>query len=230
MRVRDRQAGVGRYALVVGTILVVLLAVFLGVEALGVPLLTDPTPWMDRAGALPAALGVGLLVVDVALPIPSSLVMITHGALFGLVLGTALTLLGAMGAALLGFAVGRRGGRLLDRFVSAAERERADRLLERWGTLAVLVTRPVPILAETTVLMAGASRMGWRELAAAALVGSVPQALLYAAAGALGASFESSAALLGLALLIAAAAWLIGRRIGAHLTRAGGRGAARTER
>ena len=216
-----------RYWLGVGAIPIALLATFLIVEALGVPLLTDPTPWMGRAGAVPALVGVGLLTVDVALPVPSSLVMIVHGALFGVALGSALTLVGSLGAALLGFAIGRRGGRLLERFVPAAERERADRLLARWGALAVIVTRPVPILAETTTVMAGASRMGWRELAAAALVGSIPQALLYASAGALGVGLGNGAVLLGAALLIAGLAWLVGRSVGARLLRAADRGPAR---
>ena len=225
-----RARGIGRYWLGVGLLVIVLLAAFLVVEALGVPLLTDPTPWMERAGPVPALVGVGLLIVDVALPVPSSLVMITHGALFGFALGALLTLVGAMGAALLGFAIGRRGGTLLDRFVPFAERERSDRLLARWGALAVIVTRPVPILAETTAIVAGTSRMGRRELAAAALVGSIPQALLYAAAGVIGASFGSSAGLLVVALAVAALTWIVGRRYGARLLRAAGEGAVRPGR
>jgi uncharacterized membrane protein YdjX (TVP38/TMEM64 family) len=115
------------------------------VEALGIPLLTDPTPWMQHRGVLAAVVGVTLLIADVLLPVPSSLVMVAHGALFGVVLGTLLSLLGSIGAALFGFAIGRRGGKLLERVVTPAERVRADKMLARWGTLAVIVTRPVPL-------------------------------------------------------------------------------------
>jgi hypothetical protein len=45
-------------------------ALFLAVEALGVPLLTNPAPWLGRGGALAALVGVGLLVADVVLPVP----------------------------------------------------------------------------------------------------------------------------------------------------------------
>lgn len=145
------------------------------------------------------------------LPVPPSLVMVAHGALFGVVVGTLLSVVGNTGAALFGFFVGRRGGPLLARFVSA--QERADGLLARWGTLAIIVTRPVPLLAETTVVMAGASPLGWRRVALAALVGNLPVALVYALTGAVAASFESGALVFGLVLVVACLSWLVGRRL-----------------
>ena len=79
-----------RYLVVIAAVFVVFLLLFIAVEALGIPLLIDPTPWMRRGGVLAAALGVSLLVADVLLPVPSSLVMVAHGALFGVLIGTLL--------------------------------------------------------------------------------------------------------------------------------------------
>lgn len=193
-----------------------MLAFFLGlfflVEALGVPLLVDPTPWLNHGGVLAATLGVGLLIADVLLPVPSSLVMVAHGALFGVVGGTLLSLLGSTGAAMFGFWIGRRGGRLLERLVTPEERERADRLLERWGMLAIILTRPIPLLAETVAIMAGASRMGWGRTALAALVGSLPPALLYALTGASAGKFQNSTLMFLFVLLITGLFWMVGRR------------------
>lgn len=197
-----------RYWIMVASMLGISLALFFLVEALGVPLLTDPSPWLDRGGAVALCVGVGLLIVDVALPVPASLVMIAHGALFGVVGGAVLSLVGSTGAALAGFAIGRRGGPLLARLVPADERARADRLLARWGMVAVVVTRPVPILAETTAVMAGASTMGWAHVAIAAVAGSLPAAVLYALTGALAASFEHGVLVFGLVLMIAGGVWL----------------------
>jgi uncharacterized membrane protein YdjX (TVP38/TMEM64 family) len=199
-----------RYWLVITGMLTVFTALFVVVEALNVPLLTDPEPVLQQAPLAAAVVGVGLLVVDVALPVPSSLVMIAHGAAFGPLLGAALSLLGSLGAALLGFAVGRRGGPLLDRVVSAGERRRADALLARWGVLAIVVTRPVPLLAETTVILAGASPLGWRRTAVAALVGSAPAAVLYALAGSIATGLGNPAAVFALVLLLAGATWAVG--------------------
>jgi uncharacterized membrane protein YdjX (TVP38/TMEM64 family) len=201
-----------RYWLITAALLAFFLALFGIVEALGVPLLTDPSAWLGRGGPLAAALGVGLLVADVFLPVPSSLVMIAHGALFGVVWGTALSLAGSLGAAALGFLVGRRSDRLIARLVSPPEKARADELLSRYGALAVVVTRPIPLLAETTAILAGASPLGWGSLLLASAAGSLPPALLYALTGATSKSFGSGVLMFALVLAIAGALWLFGRR------------------
>lgn len=199
-----------RYLGVVVGMVVALLAMFAVVESLGIPVLTDPQPWLDRGGVAAAATGVGLLVADVALPVPSSLVMVAHGAVFGVFVGAALSLAGSVAATLVGFAIGRRGGGVLDRLVSTEERRRADALLQRWGVLALLVTRPVPILAETVAILAGASSLRWGRTALAAVAGSLPAALLYGLAGAVAASFGDAALVFGAVLVLGGAVWLVG--------------------
>lgn len=200
-----------RYLLLMTTLMVFFIVLFFIVEALGVPLLSDPTPWMKQGGAFAAALGVGLLIADVLLPVPSSLVMVAHGALFGVVVGTLLSLLGSVGAALFGFAIGRRGGKFLNRVVTPAEQSRANQLLARWGALAIIVTRPIPLLAETVAIMSGASSLGWATVALASLAGSLAPALLYALTGAAVANFQNTSLMFGVVLLVAGVFWLVGR-------------------
>jgi uncharacterized membrane protein YdjX (TVP38/TMEM64 family) len=202
-----------RYLLVMGGMLALFLLLFFLVEGLGVPLLTDPTPWLNRGGAWAAALGVALLVGDVLLPVPSSVVMVANGALFGVPIGTLLSLLGSTGATLFGFWIGRRGGKMLDRLVPPAERERADLLLQRWGMLAIVVTRPIPLVAETVAIMAGASPLPWTRTALAALAGSLSPALLYALTGAAAGRFQNTALMFLFVLLITGVFWIIGRKI-----------------
>ena len=199
-----------RYLLTVVALIVLFTILFLIVEALGVPLLSDPTPWMKHGGVVAASIGVGLLIADVVLPVPSSIVMVAHGALFGVLWGTMLSLIGSVGAAVFGFAIGRRGGALLERVVTPAERARASSILSRWGTLAIIVTRPVPLLAETVAIMAGASSMTWRAIVVASIAGSLPPALLYALTGAAVANLENTAPMFGIVLLVAGVFWLIG--------------------
>lgn len=200
-----------RYLVIMGGMVAFFLLLFLVVEAMGVPLLTDPTPWLGRGGLVAAVVGVGLLVADVLLPVPSSVVMVAHGALFGITGGTLLSLTGSMGAALCGFAIGRRGGKLLERLVSPSERERADGLLRRWGMLAVIVTRPVPLLAETIAIIAGTSSLGWTRIALATLIGSLPSALLYALAGASVARLQNTLLVFCFVILSAGVCWMIPR-------------------
>jgi len=199
-----------RYLLTVVALIVLFTILFLIVEALGVPLLSDPTPWMKHGGVVAASIGVGLLIADVVLPVPSSIVMVAHGALFGVWWGTMLSLVGSVGAATFGFAIGRRGGALLERVVTPAERARASSILARWGTLAIIITRPVPLLAETVAIMAGASSMSWRTIVVASIAGSLPMSLLYALTGAAVANLQSTALMFGAVLLVAGVFWLVG--------------------
>lgn len=202
---------VKNYRLAVAALVALLLVAFLVVEAAQVPLLSDPAPALGSGGVVAALLGIGLLIGDVVLPVASSVVMLLHGALFGVAIGALLSLIGATGAALVGFVIGRRGSPLLARVIPAPERRRADELLDRWGLLAVIVTRPVPLLAEAVAMMAGASRMRASTIAVGAAIGALPAAVLYAVAGALAVSFVNGALVFGAVILLAGAAWLLGR-------------------
>ena len=170
------------WAFVVG-LMAVLLLLFAVVEALGIAVLVDPSPWLATANLAAAVVSVGLLVVDVLMPVPSSLVMIANGSLFGVWLGAALSLIGMVGAGALGFWIGRRGAGTISRVIGPDEQARADRLLGRWGLLAIAVTRIVPIVAETTVILAGASPIRWPAALAAIVLGSIPVAILFAVIG-----------------------------------------------
>ncbi len=195
------------------------LAVFLVAEVFAVPLLEDPASWLPGGGVLAGVAGVGLLTADVVLPVPSSLVMVVNGALFGVVIGAALSLLGGMGSALAGYGLGRVGGPPLLRSVcSEAERDRADLLVRRWGLLAVAATRPVPLLAETVAVVAGASCLGPVRTTVAAAAGSLPGAVLYSVAGSLDVGAPSGLVVFAVVSAIAASLWALGlRRHGSHV-------------
>jgi uncharacterized membrane protein YdjX (TVP38/TMEM64 family) len=200
-----------RFWIVTVSMMATFLGLFALAEALHVPLLTDPGPWLSHGGVAAALIGFVLLVADVVLPVPSSLIMIANGTLFGTLVGTLLSLAGSLGAGLFGFALGRRGGPLLARLVPEDERERADALLRRWGDLAIVVTRPIPILAETVAVLAGTSPLGWGRMAAATLAGSLPAAFLYALTGATAARMDNLILVFALVLLVAGLFWALGQ-------------------
>jgi uncharacterized membrane protein YdjX (TVP38/TMEM64 family) len=215
----QEKAEVRLYSMIAVLLFGSFLILFLLAEALNITLLKEPFFWLSQTGVLAGFTGVCLLVADVALPVPSSLVMIVHGALFGVVIGTLLSLVGSTGAALVGFAIGRRGGPLLVWLAPAEELVQAERLLIRWGMLAIIVTRPVPLLAETTAIVVGTSRLGWGRATLAALAGSLPGALLYALTGAGTAGFQNGALVFGLVLLMASSFWLVGRWLESRLVK-----------
>lgn len=202
-----------RYWLFTGGCLLLLALLFLATEAAGLPILSDPRPWLAEHSIAAGAIGVSLLLLDVALPVPSSAVMVAHGAIFGLWLGALLSLLGSVGAALVGFGLGRAGNATIRRFGSPAEHARAGALLARWGLLAIVVTRPVPLLAETVAILAGASPLSWSQALLGSLLGGLPAALLYAAAGATAASLGNELLVLVVVLALAGLVFVVGQRM-----------------
>ncbi|MEH0934638.1 TVP38/TMEM64 family protein [Micromonospora psammae] len=214
------------YPVVLAGIPAVLVVVFLVVEALDVPVLTGPTPMPREAGPAAAAAGVGLLLVDVALPVPSSLVMTANGALFGVLAGTLLSLIGGLGATLVAFGIGANSRHLIARATTPTQHARAEALLRRYGLMAVLLTRPVPVLAETVALLAGTYRLGWRRVALAGAGGVLPTALVCATAGAAARTARGATitvvVLLGVVTL---AGWLVRRKAAPEASRPAGRSA-----
>jgi uncharacterized membrane protein YdjX (TVP38/TMEM64 family) len=181
-----------RLALLCGAVVAVLLSSFLLVQALGVTLLDDPRSALDGGGPWPGVLGVSLLVADAVLPVPSSVVMIS--------LGAALAFAGRFGMAIAGLALGRAGAPVVVKLIGRPREVHAEGLVERWGAFSIIVSRPVPLLAEAVVLAAGAARLPWRVALSAALVGSIPEAVVYGAVGA-AATTAADGALVWLAFL-----------------------------
>jgi len=170
--------------------------------------LTDPA-WIDRqlrllgerpGGQVWLTLTVaGLLAGDLVLPVPSSVLMTLAGYLLGLLPGALAAFAGAWCSALIGFGLCRRyGQRAFTRLVGEREAQRFATLLETYGAWAILLSRAVPLLTETTSCLAGLSPMPFSRFAALSAAGTLPICLVYAWAGAAGATHG-----IGWALLVA---------------------------
>lgn len=186
--------------LLVGGIAAIVIAVFAIAGALGLEL-----------AASSSAVACALLVADVVLPVPSSLLLAWLGAEHGVVAGAALGAAAHTAGGALGFALGRLAERPIGRWIGEAERARVDRLIARWGIAGVAASRPVPVLAETVAIAAGLSRgLGGGRFVLAAAAGSLPYAAINAAAGAEAREGDVGVAL-GAAVVIAIAAAIFSR-------------------
>lgn len=184
-------------------------------EVCDVTLLLNPFDAIARNGPH-AWVGAGLLVADIVLPVPSSLVMLAHGALFGVIPGAALSILGRTGNALVGVLMGRWAGHWLNRrgvSRSLSEMGKSGELVRRWGLTAVVLTRPIPVLAESTLVAAAASSLSPSAVIGAAVVGAVPEAMFYAVAGDTAASHASGAIVVVALIVSAAMGWTAVARI-----------------
>jgi membrane protein DedA with SNARE-associated domain len=146
----------------------------------------------------------GLLAADLVLPVPSSVVLAAGGAAAGWKLAALAGTAGMLAGNLAGYWLCRSfGGSALRRFVKPEEAERFGRWLDRWGPAALVISRLVPMMAETLSCLAGLGRMGFGRFLVALVLGTVPVAVFFACWG------ERGTHVVAVSLAAPAAGWLV---------------------
>jgi len=124
----------------------------------------------------------GLLV-----PIPSEVVLLATGMIWGIWIGGIMGIIGSMAAGLLCFYISRKGGRpLAEKFVGENIIEVLDDFIRKHGMLSILILRSAPILAFDPVsYVSGLVDLDVKKYATGTLIGSIPRAFFYSTLGAL---------------------------------------------
>lgn len=126
-------------------------------------------------------LGAGLLISDLFLPIPTTVVIGAMGAVMGVAPAACWGWLGLTLAGLTGYGLARLGGKAwVDKLASPQEQIRYRQLFDRWGGLAVVLSRMLPILPEVLSVLAGLYGMKARNFVLAVTLGSLPPAVIFA--------------------------------------------------
>jgi uncharacterized membrane protein YdjX (TVP38/TMEM64 family) len=159
-----------------------------------------------------ALLGLGLLIADVVLPIPSSIVAVGLVIALGPITGGAVVALGAFLSFVLGYGLGRVVPEWrLRRWIGPAL---WDRMRQRAGNTDawwIALSRPLPVLAELSAILAGVWRLPlWRTFAQAAAASTVLGAL-YGGSAWLGAQAPSAWVSIAVLLLLPATFWFAHR-------------------
>jgi uncharacterized membrane protein YdjX (TVP38/TMEM64 family) len=190
-----------------GALALGLLLLILGPFALwgeGIEAWVEAGNWArDWGRAGPAAVLAGLLAADGLLPVPSSLASTLLGGLLGAANGTLVSAAAMTAGVLLSYLLGRWGGRpAARRLVGEAGLRAAAGWLDRNGVLALVLCRPVPVLAEASVIAAGLAGMRPGPVLVATGLANLGISAIYAglgaAAGGLGAFLLAVVAALAL--------------------------------
>lgn len=129
-------------------------------------------------------IGVALLVSDLLLPIPTTVVIGAMGAVLGVGVAAFWGWLGLSLAGLTGYGVARLGGQVwADKLAPPEKQAEYRRMFNAWGGLAVVLSRMMPILPEVISVLAGLYRMRASRYVAAVALGSLPPALGFAWVG-----------------------------------------------
>ncbi|HNT74481.1 MAG TPA: VTT domain-containing protein [Anaerolineae bacterium] len=160
------------------------------------------------------ALGLGLLLGgDILLPVPSSLASTAAGFVLGFVRGMLTSWAGMTVSCLLGYWLSAKLGRpLAVRLVGERDLERLAALQKRFGDWVILAARPVPMLAEASVMFAGISHVAFGRFMLLTALSNLGISAVYAAVGAFSSNVNSFLlAFFGAILAPAAAMWLMNR-------------------
>lgn len=163
----------------------------------------------NQPGLVVVVLG-GMLASDILLPIPSSLVSTACGFLLGLVPGLLTSFVGMSISCGLGYVLGEHFGRPFAlRVVGEPELQRLEQLSRRLGDWAIIVARPVPVLAEASVMFAALGRVPLKRFLLLSGLANLGISLVYAIVGAFSATADSFLLAFGGAILLPGLAMLL---------------------
>jgi len=142
--------------------------------------------------ALVACVLAGLLASDILLPVPSSVVSTACGLFLGFTFGALVSLAGMVVSCAIGFWLACIMGRpLASRLVGESEMRRLERLSARLGDWVVVICRPIPVLAEASVLFVGLGQMSTIRFFLLSTLSNLGISAVYAAIGAYAANVNS---------------------------------------
>lgn len=168
--------------------------------------------WMESYGAWAWAAGMVLLVADIVLPVPSTVVMSALGWMYGWWLGGLISAAGSMLAGIIGYAACRWLGRGAARWLAGEEGLRkGEQIFEKRGGWLVAMSRWMPVLPEAVACLAGLSKMRLGVFLPALACGSLPTGFAFAAIGHLGQQQPGWA--IALSCLLPVALWLAAARL-----------------
>lgn len=137
--------------------------------------------WLDSLGEQVWIYAIGLMIADVLIPIPTTVIITALGQKYGPLLGGLIGVLGSFLAGITAYGGTRMLGRRFACWLLGDDMPRAERFFERSGTFAVACSRWLPLLPEAISCMAGLARMPFAAYCVALLCGAVPMCFAYAA-------------------------------------------------
>ncbi|MBL68474.1 MAG: hypothetical protein CMO74_08505 [Verrucomicrobiales bacterium] len=155
---------------------------------------------------------VGLLTLDVFLPIPATAVLTTLGGAYGPLLGGLIGTLGTFCAGTTGYLLCRWMNENAARFLIGERGLVLGRnFFARSGGWVIVISRWMIILPEILSCFAGLSRMPPREYFAALFCGVVPMSFTFAYLGSLGPAKEHPGLAMALSAAIPVGLWALWR-------------------
>ena len=154
---------------------------------------------------------VALLVVDVVIPIPSSIVCTAAGIFMGIPAGILAAWIGLTGTVAASYLIGRFATKPAEAVIGKQEFHLLQRFHQRHGIWLLIAMRPVPILSEASVLFAGISRLAPLPVLLVTGLGNLIVAGMYVVLGAWGREADAFLPAFGLSMVLSALFMVVAR-------------------
>lgn len=150
--------------------------------------------WLNRYGSWAWAMGIVLLMGDLLLPLPATLVMSALGYIYGPVGGGLIAAFGSMMAGSLGYWLCRlMGEKTAMALLGLKDYEKGKKLSGKIGGWVVVLSRWLPVFPEVVSCMAGLVRMPALQFHLAVACSSIPMGFVYAFIGSAGGNYPALA-------------------------------------
>ena len=138
--------------------------------------------WLRSAGSWAWAAGIGLLVVDLFLPVLGTVVMSALGLVYGWFFGGLFSAVGSIGGGILTYGLARKLGRSAASWLTGENgMKEGERLfVGETGGWLVALSRWMPVLPEVITCLAGIAKMQFGRFVAALCAGSIPMGFVFA--------------------------------------------------
>ena len=137
--------------------------------------------WFKSLGGWTWLVAIVFIVADIAIPIPTTLIITFLGQTYGVFLGGLIGTLGCFLAGVVAYGLTRSLGRGFASWLLGDELEKVERFYSDSGSFAVACSRWLPLLPEAISCLAGMARMPLGRYCASLLCGAIPMCFAYAA-------------------------------------------------
>ncbi|HSK73265.1 MAG TPA: VTT domain-containing protein [Pyrinomonadaceae bacterium] len=150
-----------------------------------------------------------ILVSDIFLPVPSSIVMYLNGVFLGITGGFTVSLISVNVFSTVGYFVGKYSSIALKSKPDA----RSEKILKEYGHFAIIITRGIPVLSESICFVCGYNLYNFKKYLLLNFIGYIPVCLIYAYFGSAAENQNLFFISLGSSLLVSFLLWMVGKKL-----------------
>ncbi len=148
-----------------------------------------------------------VLSSDILLPVPSSIVMFMNGSVLGFTSSFFLSLTSSLFSSCIGYYLGRCTN------LGYREQPKAISYIKKYGGMAIVFSRGIPILSESISITSGFNRISFKTYLILNTVGYIPVCFIYSLFGNLGSDENLFLLSFSVSILLSAIVWFFGKSL-----------------